>query len=668
MQISLATSLHLDHGAMTPDHRPGDPLRMQAFVPLGLLSLKAAADGAGLGAEIRVAELNGLINAGAIANDDDFYEHVVDAILAPGDDLVGLMTDADSLHHTILIAQHVKRRLPDTLVCLGGPASSPISRPILEAFPCVDMVVRGEGELTFNDLIGALNAGRSLGAVHGLTWRQGEEVVSNADRPLEEDLDRLPIPDFEAYDMAAGADLYLDVGRGCPFKCEFCATAPFWNRRHRMKTIDRIVDEMTLVRDAYGRSHVNFSHDIFTANRRWTHEFCQRLVDEPIGVTWTCSTRTDISQPELLEHMAAAGCVEIYFGIESGSPAIQKAINKNLDLDWSRQIIAKTAAAGIRPIFGFIVGYPIETEQTLRDTLARLFAFLRAGGVRGHLFTLCPFQEAPMYRQYGETATRPAADYRPALTPSAASRGIALQRAHRRIFSSAYRYETPGVPERLVDASEEISASLTVLRSLWPLLLEHYGSELDWYERWVDWIERANAERRPQTPTPLQGTVRDLLAFVSGELVHLGLAGGDLDELVRYETLKLDAAERLSPAGDGPGTNGAGSLHPDSIVARRCDFLALPFRHDVASLLAARRSECPVPVDSRWVVCAKTTSDRVDTMQVGAFGRRLLELAGTPRPAGELVALAGLHIPAGNGDGMTVVSDLVRHRLLEVTR
>src|SRR5689334_18454341 len=198
MRISLSTSLHLNHGGMTPDTSGGDPIPMMSFVPVGLLSLKAYADQLSLGADIRVTEVNGLINAGRIPNDDEFYEHLVDAILAQDDDLVGLMTDADSLHHTIVTAQRVKSRRPGVKVCLGGPASSPMSSLLLETFPFLDYIVRSEGEHTFGELIEHLQGKRRASEILGLTWRDGDRVIENAARSMEGDLDLLPIPAFDA--------------------------------------------------------------------------------------------------------------------------------------------------------------------------------------------------------------------------------------------------------------------------------------------------------------------------------------------------------------------------------------------------------------------------------------------------------------------------------------
>src|ERR1051325_10187304 len=132
MKVSLSTSLHLDHGTTSLDQRPGDTPPMQSFVPIGLLSLKAAVDQANVNADVRVIEINGLINQGEIPNDDRLYENITDKILEPDDEFVGLMTDADSLPHTILTALHVKRRSPRTRICLGGPGASPIGNLLLE--------------------------------------------------------------------------------------------------------------------------------------------------------------------------------------------------------------------------------------------------------------------------------------------------------------------------------------------------------------------------------------------------------------------------------------------------------------------------------------------------------------------------------------------------------
>lgn len=673
MRVALATSLQLDHGWRSLDPYPDERLHMQDFVPVGLLSLVAAVQRAELPVDIEVLELNGLINAGRLPNDLRFFDRMAEHLLDAGDALVGLMTDADSLHHTLALADAIKRRSPGTRVCLGGPGASPLATPLLERFPCIDLVVQGEAELSFVELLDALCQGRSLHGIPGMVWRDGDRVIDNGPRALVESLDDLPAPAFEAYDMAIGAPLYLDVGRGCPYKCTFCATAPYWERRFRMKSIERIVAEMALVRDRYGRSHVNFSHDVFTANQAWVHRFCARLAAALPGTTWTCSTRTDLVDAPLLDAMAAAGCVEIYYGIETGSQALQRVIDKNLDLARALDVVRATRAAGIRPVTGFIIGYPMETEDTLGETVERFFAFLEAGGFRAHLFALCPFAGAPMFARHGAHLDRPAEYLDLPLVPTVALPGEQRRQRFPDIFSSTYRYATPGVARALVDASEELSPHLVALKTIWPRLLPHYPSALDWYRRWTEWIAARNALVRPGALLAHQGDAHDLLDFIEEELARMGLAddlahgdlaGGDLAELVRYERAKLDARHLAAapPAPAAPIELGA-----DTVVARRCEYLLAPFQRDLRALLRGAPEATEHAPGQRWVVFVRLADAFVRTMEIGPLGKSIIEALDAPRSVGELLSHLTSSQTAPEAPAMQqVIRQLVQQGLLTV--
>ncbi len=664
MRVSLSTSLHLDHGLASFDQARGDTPPMQAFVPMGLLSLKAAADRALGDQQIRVIELNGLINRGVIENNDHFYENLVNQVWRPDDDFFGLMTDADSLPHTVLTAYRLKERSPHAHVCLGGPAVSPISALVLDRFPFIDSVCRGESEATFCELLEVLELRRTLEGVKGLTWRAGDRVIENPERPIMSDVDELPIPDFDSYDMALGAPLYLDVGRGCPFKCQFCATAPFWNRRYRMKSIDRIVTEMILVRDRYGRKHINFSHDIFTCDKAWTLAFSERLIAERLGVTWSCSTRTDIISPEILTAIAQAGCTDIYYGIETGSPLTQKDIEKALDLDWCRHIVQVTREVGIRATTGFIVGHPTETLDTLKDTLNCFFEFLQIGGHRAHLFALCPFHGAPMFSQYASTITR-AAEYSDVpLTESPAHELSALRRENPDIFASAFRYETPNVPAALVDASEEISCHLVVLKSLWPLLLPYYASALEMYSRWAHWIAAYNKHLRPHSALVHQGNAHDLLNFVDQELERLDLQTSDIAELSRYERNKLKARDLRDPSGDVSDVSRGHTIETSSVLALRCHYFTQALSYDLSALLSGRRASPISLPSSTFALFAKTSPGYVDTLQIGRAGKHLLELAERPQTLGALVHRLNEQVQLDDEQSVRLVSNFHKRGLL----
>ena len=546
----------------------------------------------------------------------------------------------------------------------GGPASSPIGRPILEAFPCVDFVVRGEGEITFADLLKTLHRDQKPSAVHGLTWRDADNVVDNPERELVDNLDDLPVPFYDGYEMESGAALYLDVGRGCPFDCRFCGTAPFWKRKYRMKSIDRILAEMTLLRDRYGRRHVNFSHDIFTCNRDWTQQFCERLSEAKLGMTWTCSTRTDLINETLLGAMAAAGCTEIYYGIESGSNAAQIAIQKNLDLDDVRGIVRSTVAAGIHPITGFIVGYPTETFESFSDTLAAFFEFMQIGRFRAHLFTLCPYHDSALYRDHWRSAVEMSECYDLPLVPAAQVPGDELRHQHPIILASTRRYSCEKIPAKLVTASEELSTKLVVLKSVWPLLLPHYASPLEWYQRWVDWIEAYNAEHRPHTRWPHQCDPDDLLTFIAEELRRLDLADSDLADLVRYEQLKLDASSLAARVSAREPSEER--IDAEAIVVRRCDYVGAPFRHDIRALLAGR--EATGPENERWIVCVRNVQGDLKTIELPTAGRMILEAASEPHSVAALSAAVLADSPNASAvldDGVGLVRQLVGHGLLE---
>ncbi|WP_163156443.1 B12-binding domain-containing radical SAM protein [Bradyrhizobium uaiense] len=666
MRVSLATSLHLDHGARRFDARPGDPIDvMQAFVPVGLLSLKASCNRACPTASVDVVEVNTLINAGRIVNGKDFYDDLADTILGDGADVVGLMTDSDSLHHTVAVAKRVKARSPRSFVCLGGPASSPLAGNLLQRFEALDFIVRGEGEETFSDLMCALEHGTMPSGIAGLTWRDRSEVVHNADRKVIDDLDTLPIPDFAAYPRMADAALYLDVGRGCPFKCSFCATAPFWERRYRMKSIPRILDEIRLLRDRWGRHHVNFSHDIFTCDMKWTHRFCDAMKAAELGFTWSCSTRTDVIDPDLLAHMAEAGCVEIYYGIESGSQAMQGTIDKNLDLRRSREIVRTTAALGIRPVTGFILGYPNETPESASDTVTRFFDFLEIGRYRAHIFTLCPFPGAPMFARAKDSVERRSECLDLPLATKPAAEADRTINENPDIFVGQFRYATPDISSELIAAAEEISPHLVLLKRLWPMLLPHYDAPMTMLTRWTHWIAARNADRPWRARH--HGDAGDLIDFLARELAELGIADGRLAEFLRYEAVKLAAA--ALPMGTMEDAGRLPELSSETTLERARPYLLAAFAVDIGAVIAGQS----LPVNDitlpQWVLFARGTGGGLDTMVISEAARRILEYVQRPRKVREL-AQAALIDFTGHGRepierGLETVHALLVRRLLK---
>ncbi len=375
-------------------------------------------------------------------------------------------------------------------------------------------------------------------------------------------------------------------------------------------------------------------------------------------MTWSCSTRTDIIDEGLLEAMAAAGCRDIYYGIETGSAFNQQMIAKGLDLCRAREIVRYTAAVGIRPVTGFIVGHPTETEETLNDTLAAFFCHLRDGRHRAHLFVLCPFHQSPMFPEYEKTLDRVAEYPDLPLVEGLSSEITDLKRRERAVFASSYRYKTPQLASKLVDASESLSCHLVVLRSLLPRLLPHYRSPMEWYRRWVEWIETNNNVRRDGTPLMHQGSTRDVLRFVQEEVRRLSLEDSAVADLVRYEEMVLDAGDLSEPVcaeSKGP------ALSEGSLLMARCHFVTGYFARDIGALL---RDDDATLGHGVWVVVANTGRGRLYTVQCTAAAVLALESAKRPILVAALLSrLSCDHGPGGPG-GFPLLADLLQRGLL----
>ena len=224
-------------------------------------------------------------------------------------------------------------------------------REILRRYDFIDFIIRGEGEVAFRQLVEAMTSNRPITDVGNLTHRQEGSILSTAELPLIQDLDDLPFVDLGLVDLDPEDALWVEIGRGCPFKCNFCVTAPYWHRKHRIKSPERIIQEFVFFRDRYHRRDFNFTHDLFTTDRRWVLKFCAAMEAAAIDVTWTCSSRTDTLDEELLAAMAKVGCRDIYFGVETGTAEMQQAIDKGLGLPeiLIRSLNSVTVMVSVRP-------------------------------------------------------------------------------------------------------------------------------------------------------------------------------------------------------------------------------------------------------------------------------------------------------------------------------
>lgn len=293
---------------------------------------------------------------------------------------------------------------PDVVTVAGGSHFGALPVQALARQPNLDFAIRGEGESALMALLAQIAGGHDWANVPSLAWRDGDRIRLNPAAELI-DLGLLPNPwavlenelPVQPYiDAIQGEPIaYVEAGRGCPFTCSFCATAPFWERRFRVKTPAQIVDE---IRSLHSSGYEKFVlvHDLLTVNRKFIAAFCEAMLKSRLPVQWMANARTDLPLDGLLPLMKAAGCWKLFFGIESASSRVQTTIAKGLDVDHSTRLIRDMGQHGLTSTCSFVIGFPDESVEELSRSVqlgARL-KLLGAETVQFHRLRIWP--PAPM--------------------------------------------------------------------------------------------------------------------------------------------------------------------------------------------------------------------------------------------------------------------------------
>ncbi len=260
-----------------------------------------------------------------------------------------------------------------------GTHVTPLTVETMEAFPSLDYVIRGEPELTLRELIDTLEEGgkegHPLSGIKGLAYRRDGEIVVNEDRPLIEDLDDLPLPlhhllplDRYRIPMVKGPYAFVVTSRGCPAKCRFCIKEVMWGGTVRVRSPERIVEEVKLLLDL-GVPNIHFEADLFTVDRDQVIALSKLLIEQELKIRWTCNSRVDFVDKEILDWMGRSGCWMISWGIESGSPEVLRRARKGINMRKIERALRWAKEAGIGNWGYFIIGLPGETEETIEQTI-----------------------------------------------------------------------------------------------------------------------------------------------------------------------------------------------------------------------------------------------------------------------------------------------------------
>jgi anaerobic magnesium-protoporphyrin IX monomethyl ester cyclase len=306
---------------------------------------------------------------------------IIDRVNAYRPDLVGVPVMCTGMDQSRDIVQVVKQNT-DIPVVIGGAQASALPSYTMD-FVGADYAVVGEGEITTAELVAALEGSRPLDSVLGLGYRSDGEFRMNGPRPLVEDLDSLPVPDWELIDprnyriapILSNAKKFpiapVVTSRGCPFECTFCAGRSIWGRSHRFRQAVKVVDEIEMLTRDFGVREIFMGDDNFNLRASHAIDICNEILERDLQLPWACpnGVRVDSLTPDLLGLMKRSGCHLIGLGIESGDQAVLDRAKKSLDLSIVPQVCAEIEAAGITAVGFFVLGLPGDTRETVENTI-----------------------------------------------------------------------------------------------------------------------------------------------------------------------------------------------------------------------------------------------------------------------------------------------------------
>ncbi len=288
---------------------------------------------------------------------------IVEVLKAKKPDIIGFSILNANRWGGIEIAKIAKQHFPYVKIVFGGIGASSIWKHFLTHFSVIDYIVIGEGEYSFLNLVQHIEKNKEpIAKIKGLAYRQHNQIIKNDPVDLIANLDGLPNPaQFYAYQ-------HLSFTRGCPANCTFCGSPDYWRRKVRFHSPDYFVDQLEMLCQQ-GIRFFYFSDDTFTMNKNKVIAVCQKIIAKKLSITWQAISRVNLINEEILYWMRKAGCIQISFGVESGSEKIRQTLNKNINTGQIEQAFSLTTKYGILSRAYMIYGCPGESWDTIQETI-----------------------------------------------------------------------------------------------------------------------------------------------------------------------------------------------------------------------------------------------------------------------------------------------------------
>lgn len=311
-------------------------------------------------------------------------------------DLIGISFLTESRFTAKKLAEFVKSHFPDIPIVAGGPHPSLTVEDTMENIKAIDYIVIGEGEVPLLMLAEILsNGNKDLQKIPNLTYRIHNKIVQNkgCDKALIKALDSEPLPAREKLQhhlyhgqieqgIHKGTAAGVITGRGCPIGCNFCASS-ILSPHYRYRNVSSVINELERIVSDSGTENIWFFDDTFTFNKKRVQDICQEIIKKNLKINYVIHARIDTVDYHTIKLLKESGCVQIRFGVESGSQKmIDHVIHKKIDLRDVKQVAKLAEKVEIEAKFSFILSHPGETIEDATSTMQLIEELKQYRGIK----------------------------------------------------------------------------------------------------------------------------------------------------------------------------------------------------------------------------------------------------------------------------------------------
>lgn len=300
------------------------------------------------------------------------FKKVITLIKSYQPDLLVFLAGIESFGFDIEIMNHLKQQIPSLKITALGYIPSISAKEVLEKNKVLDYIVMNEPEISFSEFYDALKEKKYPQGISGIAYRENSNIVITGPRKRIKDLDKLPFADHSLIKMNLYNEFLLNkpftalqTSRGCPFECAFCI--PMYGREIVYRSVENILAEIEELLSKYKIKTIRFIDDTFTLHKNRILELCRNILTRNLHFGWSCLSRVDTLDNQMLDLMNKAGCRRIYLGIETSSQRLLDFYKKGYKADLIKETVKMIKKHSIEVVGFFIVGGPQNNEEFKQD-------------------------------------------------------------------------------------------------------------------------------------------------------------------------------------------------------------------------------------------------------------------------------------------------------------